>query len=378
MERRKRILLYCHLVLGLGHLMRTLRIARALAEDPEVDCRVLTGGSKLDHIAIPDNVGLFELPAAHFTLSAHICSEDGDPNIIERRRALALQICRDWQPDVVLVDYFPHGFGGELIDVFQTAMDENWPTRFVWGIPYGENAFPAPKNPRMRRSVLHYDSIIAYAEPHFLDPMPGFAHYPTPERVFYAGIVAERPPQIQMASPPVVAGLTGSGVGGEMIFNVLVRVMEEIRRTVPARLRFVVGLHGDPAPFYRTAAERSWIEIWEEGSAEAAVQDASAVVSRTGYNSSFSLIQTPLPLVFVPARTNYMRGEQFERARALAEFPHVWMVDERSETLDTDLLHAVRLALESGLTERKLPFRVNGASVAAGYLKSLARHEAYA
>ena len=67
-----------------------------------------------------------------------------------------------------------------------------------------------------------------------------------------------------------------------------------------------------------------------------------------------------------------MRGEQLVRAQALADLANVWVVDERAEDLDSDVLLAVRAALGCGLTERALPFRTDGAAAAAAQLKSLA------
>jgi predicted glycosyltransferase len=388
MESRKRILLYCHLVLGLGHLMRTLRIARVLGQDPGVDCRVLTGGSKLDRIPFPEGVGLFQLPAAHMTLSAHIRSDDGDPDIRARRRELALEICREWRPDAVLIDYFPLGFAGELTEVFQAAIHENWPTRFVWGIPYPHNAYPSPKNPRLRECFSRFDSVMCYAEPDLLDPMTTFSHYPLPSRIVYTGFVAETPGEVRPSSTPVVVGLTGSGVGGQPIFDALVASLSEIRSApdwgnaaqgrgrVPPRLRFVVGLHGDPTYFHETAAKYPWVEIWDEGSVEDATHDGSVVVTRSGYNSAFSLIQTPLPIVFVPGQSNYMHGEQVERAEALTRFPNVWMVNERVPGFDANFHDALRSATKAIPTQRTLTFRVNGAENAANYLRQRAMAEA--
>ena len=59
---KRRILFYSHDTFGLGHLRRTLKLAGALAEDPDTTCLVVTGSGcpqalrarpRLDFVKLP-------------------------------------------------------------------------------------------------------------------------------------------------------------------------------------------------------------------------------------------------------------------------------------------------------------------------------------
>ena len=55
------IIFYCQYVWGMGHLIRSLEFARALAEH---DVTLLTGGQQVE-VALPDHVHLARLPVLY-------------------------------------------------------------------------------------------------------------------------------------------------------------------------------------------------------------------------------------------------------------------------------------------------------------------------
>ncbi|MDJ0915604.1 MAG: glycosyl transferase, partial [Desulfobacterales bacterium] len=56
---KKKIVIYCQLIWGVGHFFRTLEICRALSE---YDVILVTGGSRID-FPLPAHVRNIQLPA---------------------------------------------------------------------------------------------------------------------------------------------------------------------------------------------------------------------------------------------------------------------------------------------------------------------------
>lgn len=115
---RRRVLHYSHHSTGLGHLVRSLAVAGALAEQAEV--LFCSGGRVPQQMAIPAGVRLVTLPpigtgerGAPMSLDPGYTLEEAWE---ERRREL-LGCFDEFNPDALLVELFPFGrrkFAGEL------------------------------------------------------------------------------------------------------------------------------------------------------------------------------------------------------------------------------------------------------------------------
>jgi predicted glycosyltransferase len=195
-----------------------------------------------------------------------------------------------------------------------------------------------------------------------------------PSRLDYVGVVARPPlPPVEADATTVVA-MPGGGASGAQLFPLLVSALRPLLLSEGVRLRYVVGPYGSAAALDVPEELRGRIELVAEGSAEETVRDASLVVSRVGYNTSYSLVQTDLPLVFVPTPTP--GDEQIYRAGKLTQLSNVSVVEETSPQAAELLRAAVRSGLAAGKAKRELPFRVDGARRAAAWLAALAGAEA--
>ncbi|HUY14912.1 MAG TPA: hypothetical protein VMX16_14960 [Terriglobia bacterium] len=91
--QRPYVMFYCQHVLGIGHLVRSLEIARALRE--EFQALLALGGPAVDGLAFPAGVEILHLPPlAHGEDSkADLTTEGGDVarEVKERRRNLLLE-----------------------------------------------------------------------------------------------------------------------------------------------------------------------------------------------------------------------------------------------------------------------------------------------
>lgn len=383
MSRRSktRLLLYCHNAVGLGHIVRTTRIAAAAAERDDCECRIITGCRFLRSIPLDPRVRAEELPAVRIVQGGRIVSAEGDDaRVMESRAERIEEYTRAWAPDVFLADHSPTGLGGELVRTLAAARREGWPTRFVWGLrdiqvapQHASHMIRRPANPALKEALSAFCCAIGYSDKEWIDPFEVYKDWVLPARLDYVGVVTRRPlPPSEPASPTVVA-LSGGGQGGAHMFRLLLRAVLPLVESDGVRLRCVVGPFGSGEGLEIPGGLRDRVELLPESSTEEAVRDASLVVSRVGYNTAYSLVQTDLPLVFVPLPAP--GDEQSYRAGLLARLPGISVVEQESPGAEELLRAEVLRGLGSGRVARELPFSVDGARRTAEWLAALAGAE---
>jgi predicted glycosyltransferase len=381
-----KMLLYCHNVTGLGHIVRSARIAGAAAARPGCECCVITGCRFLDRIRIDARVRVVALPPVQLTDGIRFApvnddgGGDGDGDIMEQRGRQIEEFAREWSPDVMLVDHNATGLGGELIPALLAARREGWPTRFVWGLrdiqvapTVAARATGRPRNPRIRAALECYRGAIAYSDAGWVDTFASYRDYGLPPRREYVGVVAARPLPATETDVPVVVGLTGGGAGGERLFRMLLEACLPLLKAKRVRLRFLAGPFAPAEALKEAAGVCGEVEVWPTGSVEEAIQDAALVVSRAGYNTAYTLAQTSLPLVLVPYPDP--GAEQSYRAGLLARLPNISVVEEQSHGAAALLAERIVRGLSAPRVARELPFRVDGAERAAEWLTRLAAEE---
>lgn len=372
-----RIAFYCHNVLGLGHIARSVKLARATTR-AGARCLIVTGCRVLDRLDFPDDVELVRLPALVMTPEGSYGAADptrSARDVVQERGRQIVDGCRAWSPDLMVVDHSPLGFGGELVPLLEAACSEGWRTRFAWGLPYAAGLEPwvkPPANPKLRAAMASYAAAIAYVPPgqEFFDRVPAWM---LPQRQIAVGFVSEEP------LPPVTGrrDLIVVACGGGTTAIALCRLALAARRDLPEGsrppLRLVVGAMSDLDTVRRSINDRDAdvdTEWRGDGELRDVIRDATVVISRSGYNSVALLMQTALPLVLVPAASG--SRDQVIRAAAMRSMPGVWVVSNESEHAPAQLGQAMQEALRSGAFEPRLV--ADGATRAAAWFIDEAAH----
>jgi len=247
---KPRVLLYCHNVLGFGHIVRSMLIARQLSGEAEV--RLITGCRFLDHLRVPEDVGVVMLPALRAEADGRLTPVDGGflGSALRRRGKLIAQQVREWQPHALLVDHNPFGLMGELVETLDAVRDEGLPTSMVWGIrdiwsspEYLANMLRQyPGDPdAMKQRIKLYHSAIAYTDGTWLETLERYDAGMLPERTASVGFVTEPvavPRSLGSSVPrggpetpryrgteeprnPLVAVLSGGGEGAERLASLV-------------------------------------------------------------------------------------------------------------------------------------------------------------
>lgn len=328
------VLYYCQHVVGLGHLVRSMAVAAALARDYRVV--LLSGGSVPAGISAPEGIELVVLPG--------IGSADGvgrelvslDPAMTieqawECRTRILLDCLEDLRPAVIMVELFPLGrrqFARELLPLLGAARLQVPRPVVICSV---RDLLVANKARQQRRDDQAADRLNAYFDAVVVHADPGFARLEDTFRpsvavippVRYSGFVvprADRPPG-DRSFPPEVLISAGGGRNGGPLFHAAIEAHRLFFGPRGITTRLVTGpfLPDDDSAALTTAA------IDCPGlSLERVVPDlcalmvrASVSVSHCGYNTALDLLRAGVAALVVPY-DGAGETEQAERARRLA------------------------------------------------------------
>ena len=336
--RTRTILLYAQDNRGLGHINRTLIIARhILAAYPTFVVYIATKSSLAGGFKVPERCDYIKLPT-RLTAATIRQTKDEEEAASRQFRALRSRILHDaaegLTPDFVLVDHEPLGSAGEFRDGLYTLKAQHPATRFVFGM---RDITDDPDRIRARWQELGayeafenlYDGIAVYGSRRLYDVAEAYA-IPTSVRhkLHYCGyIVRDRPPtdrdvlRRKLGLPQngrLVLATVGSGIDG---YPVLATAREAVALLKTKFTDLWLVLVTGP---FMAANERALLEgratatchVLREADTFELMTAADAVVSMGGYNSVCEALAAGRPLVIVPRATE--KVEQRIRAEVLA------------------------------------------------------------
>ncbi|MBM3548798.1 MAG: hypothetical protein FJX54_17790 [Alphaproteobacteria bacterium] len=332
----RRILIYSHDTLGLGHLRRCRAIAHALVErNSDVSVMILSGSpiigsfdfrSRVDFVRVP---GVIKLRNGEYTsLNLHIDIEE----TLALRASIIRHTADIFDPDLFLVDKEPLGLRGEVKDTLTMLKARGTPLVLGLRDVLDEPNLLVPE--WERKNVLPavrdlYDAIWVYGLPELHDPLSGITLPQSVHRkVSYTGYLRRNVPQLQPAvirrlaldKEPYLLVTSGGGGDGEALTDWVLRAYEA-DKDLPWRALIVTGPFMQPefqAEFLRRAAKLPKVEaITFDAHMETLMANAAGVIAMGGYNTLCEVLSFDKPALIVP-RTK-PRLEQFIRAKRFQE-----------------------------------------------------------
>jgi predicted glycosyltransferase len=330
------IIFYCHDSYGLGHLRRTLTLARYLrACAPAINQLIVTGSPLAHDLLLPEDGDYVKLPSVVKTGQDEYASRSL-PLPFERmsrmRAEIIESVARNVRPDAFLVDHAPAGLRGELIPALR-QLRRSSDTRLILGLRDVVDDAPRVRASWRREGVYElleevYDLVLVYGDPAVYDVVSEYGLSPRVARkTRYVGYLArdsERTPQqvrhaLGLRTGRFVVATVGGGGDGVELLEAMLRGLQRSNGhfdtlvvagpLMPAEPRERLAKLADACPLVRLV---SYVD-----DLPSTIAAADVVVSMGGYNSICEILSAERPAVIVPRVTP--RREQLIRAEALSE-----------------------------------------------------------
>jgi predicted glycosyltransferase len=378
--------MYCQHVLGIGHLVRSVEIARALSHHSDVT--FVSGGAAVSGFPFPPHVELVQLPPIEFDedfVALKNCETSYNmEELQDLRRQKLLRLFDMLRPDALVIELFPFGrkrFAFELIPLLERAQNKSPETLVACSLRdiVVEKSDRAKHEDRVCGIVnAYFDLILVHCDPCFIKLDETFHRAGDLQcDIRYTGFVRQQEPGSTTDAGPVCPTIVASiGSGryrqGQLLLEAVVRAAALLQSRIPHLFRIFAGPFM-PEDVYgrlrRLARGAQNVEI-ETYSTQFLhhLRRASLSVSMGGYNTIMNLLATGVPSLVYPYTPNEDR-EQHIRAKRLESLGIVELL--YPETLAPDLLASKIVRM---LAPRQAPFAfdfdMDGASNAASILRS--------
>lgn len=360
-----RFLLYCHDTFGLGHIRRTLALARHFTRQiPGAEVLIATGSPVAHSFALPPRVDYVKLPAVTKTNAGayRARSLNLEFNAIrDLRAAILYETARLYRPDVFLVDHAPQGLKGEALSTLAMLKHTQPECLRVLGLRDIVDAGPVIQKTWSEEGVYQtledlYDLILVYGSRELFDVakqyrLPEHLH----DRIWYCGYldrltdagqtVNTRPSPAGLRST-VVLTAGGGGDGFPLMRNHLLGLQQ--LEVIPFASVLLTGPLMDESErleLHRLAAflPRGSVRI-ESFLPDPLplLQSADLVIAMAGYNTVCELLALKQRMLLVPR--SVPRQEQLVRASILERNGLAQMLAPEQLT-PTTLMESIQQAL---------------------------------
>ncbi len=354
-------LFYCHHSVGIGHLVRTLRLAEASL--PNGPVLLLSGGAVPAGLTINPRIQVVPLPPLRMDSEHQLIDANGKRDVEEifaQRERIAVRTVRMFLPDAVVIEMFPFGrkkFAKEVTSIIKTARAER-KTRIISSV---RDVLVTKRRDQDRHDLRaaetlneNFDAVLVHSDQNLVRLEATFStldrvNIPIHYTGYISGASRSRGPARQRR---IVVSAGGGRVGHELV-DVALESHARIKRDLDLNMLIVTGPNA--ASRSRSANGRVGLETVEFIDDLPSVFARSMLsVSQCGYNTAVDVLKTGTPAIFVPYETA-SEDEQLRRAELLAGKGRAVMLRQKLLTADA----IVRAA--SDLLKRKRPntFEIN-------------------
>jgi predicted glycosyltransferase len=339
-HRHRRVLIYSHDSMGLGHLRRCRTVAHALVDaDPDLTVLILSGspiiGSfpfrpRVDFVRVPGVIKLRD--GAYTSLNLPFAIDE----TVAMRASIMRHTAEIFDPDLLIVDKEPLGLRGEIRPVLEWMRARDRPSvlglRDIMDEPGKLEAEWARKRVMPALEQL-YDEIWVYGLAGICEPLAGLD---VPDSVAtklrYTGYLRREAAEEVgttlpgLPTPYLLVTPGGGGDGEDLIDWVIAAYEQDPGLSTPALIVF--------GPFMAAAAREGFLArlrqdprlhaITFDAALESLMRDAAGVVAMGGYNTFCEILSFDRPALLVPrTEPRLEQALRAERAAALGLARHL-------------------------------------------------------
>ena len=315
-----KIIFYCQYVWGMGHLFRSIEVARALSDHEVI---LVVGGREVD-IKLPEHVSLVRLPGLYMDeLFTTLIPEDPDKTIedIEKKRQeILFSLCQTHKPDLFIIELYPFGrtiFGFEL----QPLLDSIQQGRFgkIKVVCSLRDILVEKRDPKAYEARVlnylnaHFDLLLIHSDPEIMPLDETFGRVNDIRiPIFYTGFVTRK---VEPAAgkklrrelaigtqEKLIVASAGGGRSGYTLLSNIIAAVHQLPSSQQIRLEMFTGPFRDDGEFKKLSAN-STKQIRVRRFTQRFLDYLSAAdvsVSLAGYNTCMNLLVTRVPALVYP------------------------------------------------------------------------------
>lgn len=374
---RPRLILYCQHSLGLGHFMRSLSLAEALAEHFTVT--FFNGGPAPSGIDLPGGIEFVHLPPLRLQDDGSITGEEDAATLLMKRRDQMLAKVAQIDPAMLIIELYPFGrkkFAVEidpLIDLVRAkdgqivcSVRDVLVTARADQARHDERAAQT-LNARFDRLLVHTDPALFRLEDSFRPATP------LAVAIDYTGYVVRQNTHGKRGrtdGPTLVAA--GGGVVGHALYHAAIEAQPLLSEAEGWAMTLVAGPLFPDADWGDLKARARGVSgltlVRAVPSMMPLLAASGRFVGQCGYNSALEVCQSGLPALFVP----FARGQESEQTSRAAKLQELGFAQWLPEAeLDGPALAQQLRNLASPRTDQRIA--MDGAQQTARLLKEAVR-----
>jgi len=371
---RRRILFYVQHLLGIGHLVRSVRICESL-QRIGVDVTLVTGGLPVSGLP-PSGLNHIELPA--------IAVRDGDFSSIvdsqgrliddEFRSKRCRQLLKAYQsikPDLVVLEAFPFGrrqLRFELLPLLKEIKNSQRKPILVTSIRDFLQRRTKPGRDEYVIDLIdnYFDKVLVHGDPGFATLLESFPKAELfRDKIEYTGLVCSDAVQKSSEQYDVIVSAGGGAVGDQLMWAAV-----EASKLLPGKISWcVITGPNSPLADRLSSVEHSGPNVRIEqfrSDFPSLLKSAKLSVSQAGYNTVGDILKARCKSLLVPYSA-HGETEQNDRAIRLQKLG-VADVLHSEELTGEKLAHAVHQLLEGSGNSTRFSIDTNGAAKSADIL----------
>jgi predicted glycosyltransferase len=372
---KPRALLYCQHSLGLGHFVRSLTLAQALAS--EFDLVFINGGPIPQAIACPAGIRFEHLPPLRMEEDGSLSGDGEVGAIFATRLQRMLKLADTHDPRLLIVELYPFGrkkFAQELDPLIARVRGRGGKiVCSVRDILVNQRPDQVRHDDRAARCLnAAFDAVLVHADENLTALAESFKpSIALAVPIHHTGFVTRGESAAHADRDGHTLVTAGGGIVGQPVYHAALAAQPILWREKQWPMTLVAG------PMF---PEPDWTALREMArdvpgltllhsvpQMAPLLRSAGRVLSQCGYNSALEIVLNELPALFVPFARN-QESEQTMRAQRLRELGLAdWM--HASELSGRSLAERL-LQLRAPRTAQRLAF--NGAARSAAILKELA------
>jgi predicted glycosyltransferase len=367
-------LLYCQHSLGLGHFVRSLALAEAMAQHFAV--KFLNGGPLPEGINLSASIDFIHLPPLRMAEDGSLFGQGEVDALLVERRDQMLAVARAHRPAVLVVELYPFGrkkFAAEIDPLIAAVHASGGRVACsVRDVLVNVRADQQRHDDRAAERLNQmFDTVLVHSDARIFKLENSF-HPASPllSPVHHTGFVtrAKMHGEFNPDGPTLVTA--GGGIVGHALYHAAIDAQRRLFAIRGWPMELVAG------PLF---PEEDWPALQERAKSVLgltlhrtvpgmATQLAACgrVVSQCGYNSALEIVQSGRPALFVP----FARGQESEQTMRADQFSQLGLADWVAEaTINGEALadRLLALALPVGRTRLAL----DGAEQSAKLLQAL-------